>query len=246
MAKGPTTSGSTSGTTSGTSTTTPYGASAGLLNSLISKAGAIKPSTGTGFSAASGGVPALHDAWGTAKGALTPIAEGEFIGQDNPYLQQLTSTISDLVRNQTGGQAAAAGRSFSPAHMGAVSKNMTDALATPLFNNYWNERNAQTGAISSLLGGAQGYSSGLDASNLSGISTAAGMAGLPYAGLQSLSNLILPIAQGFGTSTQSGKTSGTQTQQTQSDPWQTGIGGGLGLLGLLSMGSGGGLMGSLF
>lgn len=137
-------------------------------------------------------------------------------GGGNPFQQQLTDSITNTVNNQVGGQFAAAGRSFSPSHAAALGRSTTDALAPYLFQD---ARQSQA--------------------NIPGLFNLASNA--PYAGLQSLSNLMLPIAS-LG---QQGETKGMQQTTIPSNPLQTGIGGGLGLLGLLSMGSTGGLGGAL-
>src|SRR6185369_226889 len=88
---------------------------------------------------------------------LDPIASGSMIGQDNPYLNDILSTIDSRTRNDVGGQFAAAGRSFSGAHANALGAGMAAGEAQPLFSNYWNERNAQQNAIQGLGQIGQGY-----------------------------------------------------------------------------------------
>jgi hypothetical protein len=65
--------------------------------------------------------------------------------------------------------------------------------------------------------------------------------GIPIQNLADLNSLILPIAQ----TGRQGTSTGTQTQQTESNPWQTAVGGLLGGAGLFGQmtGTGGILSG---
>lgn len=196
------------------------------------------------------GMGAMQDAWGTAQSALNPIATGSLDPNQNPMMQQMIQQITDQAQNSVGAQFAGAGRSFSGAHAGATGKAITEGLAPTLFNQYnQNAQNAMN-ASGQLLSGSQGFSSGMDSSAgnmfnaqmqaptaLSNMNTPQMMAlqaeaqrrGIPLQNLSDINSLILPIAQTGSQGTQSG----TQQQQTKSDPWQTAAGGGLGILGIL-------------
>jgi hypothetical protein len=197
------------------------------------------------------GTPALQQAWGTAQGALNPIASGSLDPMQNPQTAGLVQAIQDQVNNDVGSQFAAAGRSFSGAHAGALGKNLTQALAPTLFNQYnQNVQNAM-GASGQLMQGAQGYSQGLDQTagnqlnaqmqapgSLANLNTPQGMMlaaearrrGIPVEALQQLGpGLMVPIA-GLG---QQGTTTGTGTQQTKGGGTQAAIGTGLGILGTM-------------
>jgi hypothetical protein len=212
------------------------------------------------------GMPALQQAWGTAQGALSPIATGNLDPNSNPMMQQMIQQITDKARNDVGSQFAAAGRSFSGAHAGATGKAITEGLAPTLFNQYnQNAQNAMN-ASGQLMSGAQGYSQGLDNAagnqlnaqmqapgSLANLNTPQGMMlaaeaarrGIPVENLAQIQSLMVPIA-GLG---QQGTTSGTQTQQTKGGTLQTILGGGLGILGALGSGGafgGGGLLGGMF
>jgi hypothetical protein len=176
----------------------------------------------------------LKDQYGKISSLLDPIASGSMIGEDNPYLQGLLSTIQDRTRNDVGSRFAAAGRSFSGAHSGALGKGISEGLAAPLFSNYWNERNAQMNAINQLqslgFGTAGGYG---DQLGLLG-----GLQGLPFMGAQNYANLILPPSTAFGKNKTKGSSKGTNitvgSVEQADNPFQTAAGIGIGLLGAAS------------
>jgi hypothetical protein len=206
----------------------------------------------------------INSAWQTQQDALNPYARGDYLDiARNPYMSQITSQIQDSSRNNVGDAFARAGRSFSGAHAGAVADATTRGLAPTLFNQFNLQQGNQMNAANALLQGSLNRSTGLDASR-SGALGAAGMApgvigqigsqmaaphqialqremanrAIPYEGLQSLQQLLLPIASQFGTREATGfsdgrsRTNGTSTTQQQSDPFMTALGGGLGVLGL--------------
>jgi hypothetical protein len=214
---------------------------------------------GGGFGA---GVPGIQQAWQTAQGTLNPIATGNLDPSQNPMMQQMIQQITDQARNSVGSQFAGAGRSFSGAHAGATGKAITEGLAPTLFNQYnQNVQNAM-GAAGGLMSGAQGTSGALDAAagnqlgaqmqapgslnnlnqpQMMALQAEAARRGIPIQNLADLNSLILPIAQ----TGRQGTSTGTQTQQTESNPWQTAVGGLLGGAGLFGQmtGTGGILSG---
>src|SRR6478736_1555009 len=114
---------------------------------------------GGGYGAGQQGVV---DATQAATDAYKKVLSGDMTGENNPYLQTLLGTIQDRVRNNVGGVFANAGRSFSGAHAGALSSEMTKALADPLFQNYWKERDAQMNAAQNYQNSALANSNELD------------------------------------------------------------------------------------
>jgi hypothetical protein len=115
---------------------------------------------GGGFGGGEGGI---NDAYGAAENAYKRVLSGDMTGENNPYLQTLLGTIRDNVTNKVGSTFANAGRSFSGAHAGVLSNEMTKAMADPLFQNYWKERDAQMGAAKDWQNAALARSTGLDA-----------------------------------------------------------------------------------
>lgn len=194
------------------------------------------------------GIPGLQQAWDIAQGTLGGIASGNLDPTQNPQMAQMIQQITDQARNAVGSQFAGAGRSFSGAHAGATGKAITEGLAPTLFNQYnQNVQNAM-GASQGLLQGAQGTSQGLDNAygnqlnaqlqapgslanmntpQMAALQAEAMRRGLPISNLQDLNSLILPIAQ----TGREGSSTATGTVSVKNDPWQTGLGAGLGILG---------------
>lgn len=131
----------------------------------------------------------------------------------------LWDAIQNNVYNTVGASRAAAGRdTMSDGYAGTVAREMTRAAAPYALQGM---------ALSPTLASAA--------------------AGAPYAGVQNASNFLLPWATGFGQQQTKGNTMMTGTSNTYqaTDPMQTAVGGGLGLLGLMSMGPTGGLGGAM-
>jgi hypothetical protein len=258
----------TSTAQSSTSSMTPYAAAMPGINSLLGQATQMLngPNIGAQYakqylpgvmSGIDSGISGMTGAFNQGSDALGRVASGEFLDGENPYQQQLMASLNNNARNTVGSAFSDAGRSFSGAHAGALGTALTNAQAPYLFNNYNQQIGNMMGAGANLGSMGFGYSNAMDAAQLAKLQAAGIGAQLPYTGLNAASNLLLPIAGQFGTTnstgtqtgsqsgTQSGTQSGWQTGKTsqQNDPMQTMLGGGLGLLGLLSMGSGGGLMG---
>ena len=180
-----------SGKTKNLTQNSPYGPASPAINDILAQAQAQGPADFSQF------MPGIEAMIG-----------GTLQGGDNPFTQQLVSSITDASRNAVGGAFSAAGRSFSPSHAAALGKSVTNSLAPHLFSDY------RTG-VAQLPG-------------LVGLGAA-----LPFAGLQGMSDLILPIASAFGSQQSKGKQSGmSQTTVPGASPWQMAAGGGLGLLGL--------------
>jgi hypothetical protein len=125
----------------------------------------------------------------------------------------LWDAIQNNVYNTVGASRAAAGRdTMSDGYAGTVAREMTRAAAPYALQGM---------ALSPALASAA--------------------AGAPYAGVSNASNFLLPWAQGFGTQKTKGNSMMTGTSQTYNptDPMQTGVGAGLGLLGASMMPLGG-------
>jgi hypothetical protein len=185
---------------------------------------------------------------------LTPYANGSNLSpQTNPAYNQLLTSLQTGVNNSVMDQFNAAGRSFSPAESQALATGYTNALAPYQFGQYNQNVQNQLGANQSLntnaLNASQGYNQsaggvlGAQAQAPTAISNINTPAGLQLAAgsapqqfqlgqLGSLSNLILPIAAGGGTSS-TGTGSGTSTTTQNQNPFQLAAGLGIGGLGAL-------------
>jgi hypothetical protein len=240
---------SSTGYTNTSSTSNPYGPTQGLLGNYIGDLGSFSPFSGD-FSTQFGNVAKGFDQGvSNTIGQLAPYANGDFLDlQSNPYTKQIIDQITDSTRNNTLGAWSNAGREFSPGMAAALGKGTAEGLAPTLFNQFNTQQGLQQGAI-----GQTGNLLNQWAGGLSGLYGQ--QADAPYNGFQNLSNLLLPIASQFGTQTATsntgseaekfltnlmqgtsfgkGRSTGTGTSSTESDPFQTALGGGIGLLGLL-------------
>lgn len=92
---------------------------------------------------------------------LAPIAQGQFLDQNNPTLQNLLNTVQNRVSNQVGSQFAGAGRDFSGAYANAMGQGIGSALAEPLFQGYQFERSQQQAAIDAMNQLGMGVGTGM-------------------------------------------------------------------------------------
>ncbi len=160
---------------------------------------------------------------GDVRNNISGIAAGDNLDDNNPQLQNLISTIQNQVRNDVGGQFAAAGRSFSGAHSNALGSGEAAGMAQPLFTDYWNRQNQMMqanemlGNVSSGYGniagaygdlgsnyGALGNAYDLMAQNryniaTQGVGLLSDMFTLPYQKWSNLAGVQLPISSTFGT-----------------------------------------------
>lgn len=87
------------------------------------------------------------------RAALAPLqatANGDFLNQTNPYLQQMLDANAERVRNQVNSSMSGAGRYGSGAHTTQLAKGITDATAPILYQNYDSERQRQLSAAQGL------------------------------------------------------------------------------------------------
>lgn len=226
------------------------------------ESGAISGLAGTG-QAAAGFTPQVQGLLGnmisgqdpagqaasTVSGALTPVVQGDRLDlSGNPYVQDIVGQAQDAARNQVTSRFAAGGRSFSPSESQALGQGITDATTSALFDQYNTEAGRQMqaagllnqtgqGALQSRLQGVgllpqltsleqQPFRSQLEAASLE--------RGIPQQQLGLLSDLVVPVASGFGATEETGTGTSTTTQTQSSNPVQTAVGAGIAGLGLLS------------
>lgn len=165
----------------------------------------------------------------------------------NPYLQPSIEAARSGAYNDVADRFHKAGRSFSGAEAGAFGDAAAKAALPMLMGQFNQNAGLQQGAAQGLLGAAQGTSAGLDAAQ-KGILTAKMAAPQQIANLNIPENMLLGITDRQRAAAQDAlnmriaalsgapyasttTTKGTTSQS--SDPFQTLLGGGLGLLGLL-------------
>lgn len=200
---------------------------------------------------------------GASMGYLGDVVGGKYLQAGNPYLQQLTDSIKSSVMPGINAQFSNAGMTGSTLHQGSLARGMTDALATPLFNQYNTERGLQQQAAGMLPGidtAAQearikagqlgeGYQqANLDAAQaqfneqqqkqLQALQAGSGILG----GIGSIGG----TTTNAGTSAGSGTTNGTTTNATTPGLGSQLLGGAMALGGLASGMGGLGMFGSAF
>lgn len=194
----------------------------------------------------------LTDAFNKYQAALNPFASGSYVDPStNPALQKYLDVARSDVGNSVNDMFAGAGRDLSGAHMQAYGRGVGQAEAPILADQYNQERNRQLNAISGIFGGAgqtagtltdwnaQGNQNKLagigaagaatDARNsgpLAAIQAEAMRRGIPMDTLTRMMGLVMPAAQGFGSTTNWGNEKGTQTKSLADTfkTWGQGIG----------------------
>jgi hypothetical protein len=81
---------------------------------------------------------------------LNNVLSGQYLGQDNPYLNQMIGQTDQNVGNQVNAQFSAAGRTGGGANQYMLTKGLADAENGLRYQNYSNERQAQTQAAAQL------------------------------------------------------------------------------------------------
>lgn len=199
---------------------------------------------------------------------LGGIADGDMLRADgNPLLRGYLDTIGNDVSNRVNGMFAAAGRDMSGANLGTLARGISEGTAPILANQYNTDVQNMMNAAGSLYGAGNttaGLLSGLNQQDLANrqaggeASTVAQQAkdsaaqralqveqmrrDIPTSNYANLLGTIAPVAQAFGTTDATQKTTGGQSTASQI---LGGVLGGAGLLGKLgAFGSGGWLLGS--
>lgn len=131
-----------------------------------------------------------------ANNYATDVLGGKFLN-NNPYIDDMAGLARENALDTINNRFASAGRVGGSDHMEDLGRGISQAELGVRYQNYGNERNAQTQAA--------GMIPGLNASQYAGImpylATAQGAAGVPYMGLGALSG-IGNLFGGYGTQTQ--------------------------------------------
>jgi hypothetical protein len=191
------------------------------------------------------GMNYIRDAYGQASGAYSPyLQEGYLDPMSNPYLQPAIAAAQSDAFNSVADRFHQAGRSFSGAEAGAYGKAAASSALPMLLGQYNQNVGAQQNAAQGLLGSAIGASGGLDAAQqgrLKAQMAAPGQIGnlnIPEQMLlgisdrqrqQALEAMQLRASILHGTPFTPGQTT---TSSTKTDPFQTALGAGMGLLGM--------------
>lgn len=176
---------------------------------------------------------------------LNPIANASLDPMQTPGIQSLLDTIRSDVSNSVNGQFAGAGRDMSGLNQQALARGIAQGEAQPLLNQYNQNVSNVTGAANGLLGASNNTASAMAGNQAQGLNFASAVPSfataqpsavlaaqqaaraLPLQNLGMLENLTVPIA-GLG-----GQSNGTATASVSANPFQTALGGILGVGGLL-------------
>lgn len=132
-----------------------------------------------------------------ANSYATDVLGGKYLAEGNPYMNDMAAMARSNVAGDINSMFSKAGRAGSDSHFQDLAKGMGEAELGLRYQNYGNERNAQTQAA--------GLMPSLNASQYAGVmpylAATQGAAGLPYTGIQNL-GMIGGLAGGYGTSSQ--------------------------------------------
>jgi hypothetical protein len=134
-----------------------------------------------------------------ATGYATDVLGGKYLGEANPYLNQMVDTARGNTMDSINSNFAMGGRVGSDLHFEDLGRGMMQAETGLRYGDYQNERNQMTQAA--------GLMPGLNASQYAGVmpylAMSQGAAQLPYTGIGNL-GMIGGLAGGYGTQTQPG------------------------------------------
>lgn len=134
---------------------------------------------------------------GAATGYATDVLGGKYLSEGNPYMNDMAALARQNVAGDINSMFSKAGRAGSDSHYQDLAKGMGEAELGLRYQNYGNERNAQTQAA--------GMMPSLNASQYAGImpylAASQTAAGLPFTGIQNLGQ-IGGLMGGAGTTTQ--------------------------------------------
>jgi hypothetical protein len=124
------------------------------------------------------------------------VIGGKYLDEGNPYMNQMASMARQNVAGDINSMFSKAGRAGSDSHYQDLARGMGEAELGLRYQNYGNERNAQTQAAGMMPALNQSQYAGI-MPYLAAQQTAAG---LPFTGLQSL-GMIGGLTGGGGTQT---------------------------------------------
>lgn len=238
--------------------TSATGAETGALNSLETKAQTGNPWAGDIVALASdlfkGGTDrtgVVNDAYSQYQKMMTPVTSTDYSDPTkNAGLQSWLSSVTGDVMNNVNSQAAAMGRTGSASQAQAAGRGVAAGIA-PIYaqlegnrlgaiNGLYNAGNTTATTLSGLdstalsnraagVGAANSALTARDAGDNATLAIEAQKRNLPLQNMGAISNLLMPMATSWGTST----TDQNSTTTKQSDPTKAIVGGVLGGLSLL-------------
>lgn len=131
-----------------------------------------------------------------ATGYATDVLGGRYLAEGNPYMNDMASLARQNVAGDINSMFSRAGRAGSDSHYQDLARGMSEAELGLRYQNYGNERNAQTQAAGMMPALNQSQYAGI-MPYLAANQTAAG---LPFTGIQNL-GMIGGLTGGGGTQT---------------------------------------------
>lgn len=133
---------------------------------------------------------------GAASGYAQDVLGGKYLGQNNPYLNDMASMARANVGDDINSMFSKSGRVGSDAHFADLGRGMSEAELGLRYQDYANERNS--------MNQMAGMSSGIEAGQYAGIApflaSSQTAAGMPYGGISHL-GMIGGLSGGYGTQT---------------------------------------------
>ena len=121
----------------------------------------------------------------SAMGYNQDVLGGKYLGQGNPYMQGMLNQTNQLVGNSVNTTFSNAGRTGSGNHEYALANGLANADNSMQYQNYSQERNAQ----STAAGQMPSLNAGKYAGILPAIAANSGTAELPFTGLNNLGQI---------------------------------------------------------
>jgi hypothetical protein len=139
---------------------------------------------------------------GAANTHATDILGGKYLGEGNPYLDQMIQQTGNSVSDRVNALFSKSGRTGSDTNIGSLTKNLADSENSLRYQDSANERQAMMSAL--------GLAPQLDAQKYAGIAPllglAQGAAELPYAGVNNYARGIAGLVGNSQTQTSSPST----------------------------------------
>jgi hypothetical protein len=131
---------------------------------------------------------------GAATGYATDVLGGKYLSEGNPYMNDMAAMARQNVAGDINSMFSKAGRAGSDSWMQDLAEGMGKAELGLRYQNYGNERNAQTQAAGMMPALNQSQYAGI----MPYLAASQTAAGLPFTGIQNLGQ-IGGLAGGYGT-----------------------------------------------
>jgi hypothetical protein len=135
---------------------------------------------------------------GAASNYATDVLGGKYLGQGNPYLNQMIDQTGNDVSDRVNALFSKSGRTGSTTHARDLTEGLANSENSLRYQDYGNERNA--------MGQAMGAAPGLESAKYTGyaplLAMMQGAAGLPYVGAGNYASGIGSLVGNYNNQTQ--------------------------------------------